>query len=101
MAELPHATMDRKRTAIRLLYTIVFLVVLEILKLIVQGVVVFQYIYMLITRRTNEPVRRFGNQVSTYAYRVMRYITLAENPLPFPFNDFPKEIEPPEDPVIV
>jgi hypothetical protein len=100
MAELPPATLDRKRIAIRLLYTIVYLVVLEILKLIIQAVVVFQYIYMLITRRASEPVRRFGNKVNTYAYRVMRYVTIAENPLPFPFNDFPEEIEPPEEPAV-
>jgi hypothetical protein len=100
MAELPPATLDRKRIAIRLLYTIVYLVVLEILKLIIQAVVVFQYIHLLITRRTSEPVRRFGNKVSTYAYRVMRYVTAAENPLPFPFNDFPEEIEPPEQPAV-
>lgn len=98
MPELPPATIDRKRIAIRLLYTILYLVVLEILKLIVQAVVLFQYIYLLITRRPSEPVRRFGNKVAAYAYRVMRYATVAENPLPFPFNDFPSELEPTEDP---
>jgi hypothetical protein len=98
MAELPPATIDRKRIAVRLLYTIFYLVVLEILKLILQAVVLFQYVYLLVTRRTSEPVRSFGNKVSTYAYRVMRYVSLAENPLPFPFSDFPEEIHPPEEP---
>ena len=97
MNELPPATLDRKRIAIRLLYTIFYLVVLEILKLVLQAAVVFQFIHLLITRRTSEPVRRFGNKVATYAYRVMRYVTVAENPLPFPFSDFPREVEPPED----
>ena len=100
MNELPPATLDRKRIAIRLLYTILYVVVLEILKLIVQAVVVFQYIYLLVTRRTNEPVRRFGNKLAAYTYRVMRYATVAENALPFPFNDFPREVEPPEDPAV-
>ncbi len=100
MAELPPATLDRKRIAIRLLYTILYLVVLEILKLIIQVVVLFQYVYLLITARPNDPVRRFGNKVSTYAYRVMRYVCVAENALPFPLSDFPEEIQPPEDPPI-
>lgn len=100
MAELPPATLDRKRIAIRLLYTIFYLVVLEILKLVLQVAVVFQYIHLLITRRTSEPVRGFGNKLATYAYRIMRYAAVAENPLPFPFNDFPKEIEPPDEPPV-
>ena len=98
MADLPPSTLDRKRIAIRLLYTIFYLVVLEVLKLILQVVVLFQYVYLLITRRPSEPVRRFGNKVSTYAYRVMRYVCVAENPLPFPFSDFPGELEPTEEP---
>jgi hypothetical protein len=100
MAELPRATMDRKRIAIRLLYTIFYLVVLEILKLILQVVVVFQYVYLLITRRPSEPVRHFGNKVSSYAYRVMRYVCVAENALPFPLSDFPEEVEPTEEPAV-
>jgi hypothetical protein len=34
--------------------------------------------------------------VSVYAYRVLRYATLNENEKPFPFDNFPKEIELPD-----
>jgi hypothetical protein len=87
---------NRKGIAIRLLYTLLNLVVLEILKLIVQVTVLFQYVYLFITRKHNEPVREFTNKVAAYNYRVMRYVTLNENRLPFPFNDFPAVIDPPE-----
>lgn len=90
---------DRKRIAIRLLYTLLNIVVLEILKLIVQVTVLFQYVYLFITRKHSEPVREFTNKVVSYNYRVMRYVTLNENTLPFPFNDFPAVLDPPESPV--
>jgi hypothetical protein len=88
--------MQRKNIAIRLLYTIFFIVVLELLKLVVQLIVIFQFVYLLITCSSNEPVRKFGNKAVAYVYRVMRYVTLNENTKPFPFAPFPEEIEPPE-----
>jgi len=96
MDEIQTTVLPRKGIAIRLLYTFFFLIVFEILKIIVQVTVVFQYIYLFITRTYSEPLRRFSNKVSVYAYRVMRYVTLNENELPFPFSDFPKEADPPE-----
>ncbi|MEJ2638328.1 MAG: DUF4389 domain-containing protein [Desulfosarcinaceae bacterium] len=88
--------LERTDIAIRLLYTIFFLIVFEILKLIIQVSVLFQYVLLLITRSHNEPLQRFCNKVLSYAYRVMRYVTLNENQRPFPFTDFPPEIEPAE-----
>jgi len=70
MDEIQTTVLPRKGIAIRLLYTFFFLIVFEILKIIVQVTVVFQYIYLFITRTYSEPLRRFSNKVSVYAYRV-------------------------------
>lgn len=87
---------SRKKIAIRLLYTILFLIVFEIIKIIIQVSVIFQYGYLLISKTGNNPIRDFSNKVSVYAYRILRYVTLNENEKPFPFNKFPKEIELPD-----
>ena len=91
---------SRKKIAIRLLYTILFLIVFEILKIIIQLSVIFQYIYLLISKTYNNPIRNFTNNVSVYAYKVLRYVTLNENDKPYPFKDFPKEFELPDLEVI-
>jgi D-alanyl-lipoteichoic acid acyltransferase DltB (MBOAT superfamily) len=93
-------TFPRKKIAIRLLYTVFFLIVFEILKIIIQVSVIFQYVYLLISKTHNNPIRNFSNKVSVYAYRVLRYVTLNENKKPFPFQDFPKEFELPETEVL-
>jgi len=90
----------RKNIAIRLLYTIFFLIVFEILTIVIQVSVLFQYVYLLISKTYNNPIRNFSNKVSVYAYRVLRYVTLNENEKPFPFHDFPKEIELPDTEVL-
>jgi membrane peptidoglycan carboxypeptidase len=88
---------SRKQIGIRLLYTILFLVILGIVLIIVKVVVVFQFIYFFSTREPNESVRQFSNKISTYGYRIFRYITLNESQRPFPFTDFPPELEPSEE----
>ena len=88
---------SRKQIAIRLLYTILFLFVLGIVIVIVKLVVFFQFIVLFSTLKPNEPVRQFSNKLSSYGYRLFRYITLKESKRPFPFTDFPPELEPPEE----
>ncbi len=88
---------SRKQIGIRLLYTILFLVILGIVLVIVKVVVVFQFIYFFSTRKPNESVRQFSNKISIYGYRIFRYITLNESQRPFPFTNFPTELEPSEE----
>jgi flagellar basal body-associated protein FliL len=89
-----------KQIGIRLLYTILFLVILGIVMVIVKVTVVFQFIYFFSTRKPNESVRQFSNKISTYGYRIFRYITLNESQRPFPFTDLPPELEPSEEQII-
>lgn len=86
-----------KQIGIRLLYTILILVILGIVLVIAKVVVVFQFIYFFSTRKPNESVRQFSNKISTYGYRIFRYITLNESQRPFPFTNFPPELEPSEE----
>lgn len=87
---------DRKEVGVRLLYTLLFTVVLGLLKGIVVVAVMFQYLYVLVTGTLCEPVREFSSRLSFYTYRVMMYMTLGSNGKPFPFTDFPDD---PEGPV--
>ena len=89
-----------KQIGIRLLYTILFLVILGIVMVIVKVTVVFQFIYFFSTRKPNESVRQFSNKISTYGYRIFRYVTLNESQRPFPFTDLPPELEPSEEQII-
>ena len=94
------AELSRKKIAIRLFFTLIAVVALEVFKVIVWLIVLFQYIYLFITRTHSDGLRGFCNKVSVYAYRVFRYMSLNENQRPFPFAGFPDEMEPPESEVL-
>lgn len=99
MNDLMAGTPSRGQIAIRLLYSLFFLLVLEILKFLIQITVVFQYVYLLVTQTYSRPLKDFTNKLAAYAYRVMRYTTLNEHEKPFPFREFPREVETPDEPV--
>ncbi|MEW6388204.1 MAG: DUF4389 domain-containing protein [Thermodesulfobacteriota bacterium] len=100
MENLPEAKVSRKQVLIRLLYSLFFFIVLELVKLVVQLATVFQLVYLLLTLNYSEPLRRFANRVAAYGYRVMRYLTLNDPARPFPFQEFPGELEPPVSEVV-
>ena len=99
MNEIEEQKVSRGKVGVRLLYTLLYLIVFEVLKLVIQITVLFQFVYLLITQKYSEPLRNFSNKVSTYAYQVIRYTTLNDNHRPFPFSEFPSEMEKPEEPV--
>lgn len=89
-------TWSRKQIAVRLLYTLFFLAVLELVKLVIVLTVIFQYLFLFINGQYSEPVRSFGNRAAAFGYRIMRYLTLNDNDRPFPFREFPEALEPSE-----
>jgi hypothetical protein len=89
MSKLDPSRPSRGDIAIRLLYTVVTLLALEICKVLTFVAVIVQFALLLITGRHSEHLRRFSNSVAFYGYRCLRYAGLCENPKPFPFAPLP------------
>ena len=102
-AETPKSTqtteaplLPRKNILIRFLFTLLVVVAFWVFESILLVLVLFQYIYLLITRNHSEGLRTFCNKIAAYAYNAFRYISLNQNTRPFPFAGFPQEMDPPE-----
>jgi hypothetical protein len=87
--------LSRQQIGIRFLYSLLFIFIHQFVKMLIVLTTIFQFVYLLITMETCEPIRRLANKLSTFAYRTLRYLTLNENKKPFPFQEFPDELEPP------
>ena len=85
-----------KEIGIRLIYSLLFLIIFALVETIVQITVLFQFIHLFFIRRENYAVRGATNKLSTYAYKVLRYLTMNERQCPFPFADWPDDLEPPK-----
>jgi hypothetical protein len=93
MQDVQETKESRMDIFVRLLYTVLYFLVFEIIKLMIQTIVLFQYVYLFITLSHNDRVRNFSNKLCTYTYDIMRYLTLNKNQRPYPFNDFPPAME--------
>ncbi len=96
MNEQPQEPVARNQIFIRLLFTILFLPIYGICNALVVLTTIFQFALLFITGQHSEPVRTFANHVVSYAYRVWRYFSLNSSQRPFPFAEFPADVEPPE-----
>ncbi len=85
----------RGDTVIRILLTVLFAVVGNVLNPILGVIVIFSLAYALITQEPpSRRVRQFANRVIAYSYRIRRYVTYNESTVPFPFSEFPAGLEP-------
>jgi hypothetical protein len=90
---------DRVDTLIRALVTLLFFLIARAAEAVLVVVIVFELVYTLATKQAPSlRVREFANRVLAYLYRIGRYLTYNDGGAPFPFRDFPAEVEPPGEP---
>ena len=88
-------TIERKETGMRILLTVLFLLIINIGHAVVGAITLFSLIFALIAKQPpSDRVKQFANRTVSYLYHVLRYLTYNENEPPFPFADFPQELEP-------
>lgn len=86
---------ERGDTAIRLGLTLLFVLVNGVLNSILGVTVIFELLWALVAKLPPSPqIRSFANRLIAYQYRIKRYMTYNESVVPFPFGEFPDELEP-------
>jgi hypothetical protein len=81
---------ERSETGIRVLYTLLYLLVIHAIEVVLGVVMLFGIVFALITR--SEPpreVRVFADRVIRYAVEVLSYLTYNRQAAPFPFDSLP------------
>ena len=70
------------------LYMLLFLVLLGLVKGVVFIVAVIQFILVAVNKTANEPLRNFGQGLSTYLYNITQFLIFNTDNKPFPFEDW-------------
>ena len=96
MNDQPQEPLSRNHIVCRLAFTLLILPITAICNLLIVLTTLFQFLLLIITLKHSEPLRAFANRVIAYVYRLWRYISLNSSRRPFPFAEFPAELEPPE-----
>ena len=80
----------RNRTTwFRALYMLLFTVIYGIAEIVIAAVVLLQLLTVLFTGDTNWRLLALGQNLSTYVYQIMLFLTFNTEEHPYPFGDWP------------
>jgi hypothetical protein len=82
---------------LRLVFMVLFAVLLQVVGIIMWVLVILQFVFSLITGRDNSNLREFGQSLSTYIYQILKFLTYNSEEKPFPFSDWPDSDSDAED----
>lgn len=82
---------------IRLVFMILFGLVLQVASLVVGVVVLLQFLFALLTGADNENLRAFGASLTRYIADTLKFLTYNSEEKPFPFADWPNQDDPQAD----
>src|SRR5690606_13169664 len=74
---------------LRLLFMVLFAVILYIAFIVMAVLVMLQFLFSLISGRDNWNLREFGQSLAQYIYQTLRFLTYNSEVKPFPFDDWP------------
>ncbi len=75
----------------RALYMVILAIAYFFAEVVLTAVVVFQFLVILFTGSANEPLLRFGQNLTRYIADILRFQTFNTEEKPFPFSDWPDE----------
>ena len=83
---------DRVDTVVRLLYTLLFFLIIRVVEGAIGLIVFFQLVFALVTKSTPNPaITSFARRVVEYGYQIGHYVTYNRDRPPFPFDELPDE----------
>ncbi|TNF08352.1 MAG: DUF4389 domain-containing protein [Gammaproteobacteria bacterium] len=90
MNEETKANLLNTGTWIRLLYMILFALLLVLARLVILAVAVLQFIFVLVTAKPNLPLLELGQGVAKWALQAFLFLTYNSDEKPYPFTDWPE-----------
>ncbi|WP_426417539.1 DUF4389 domain-containing protein [Aestuariirhabdus sp. LZHN29] len=76
---------------LRLLFMVVFWVIMQIARLVVGVVVLAQILFALVTGGPNTNLLNFSRSLNLFIYQTLQFLTYNSDEKPFPFSDWPQE----------
>ena len=81
--------MTKQKTWRRALYMLLFALFYGVAKVVLSAVIIFQFLLVLVTGKTNARLLKLGQSLSTYSYQIMIFLTFNSDYQPYPFGAWP------------
>lgn len=77
-------------TWLRGFYMLLFMVIYKVAEIVILALVIFQFLFALFTGHHNERLLKLGQNLSTFVYQIMLFLTFNSDYHPYPFGAWPK-----------
>lgn len=74
---------------LRLVFMVLFAVILQVAAAVMWIVVVLQFLFSLFTGQNNDNLREFGHSLSVFIYQTWQFLSYNSEEKPYPFQDWP------------
>lgn len=75
----------------RALYMLLFALFYSVAEMVLFAVVIFQFLFKLITGETNKRLLDFGQSLATYFYQIIQFLNFNTEHHPYPFAEWPHD----------
>jgi len=90
MDEQLKENIKQQSTWLRGLYMLMFALFYSVAEFILFAVVIFQFLLVLFTGKSNPRLQKLGQSIATYIYQIIQFITFNSNYHAYPFGAWPK-----------
>lgn len=84
--------LQKNETWMRALYMLFFIFVYGFAKFLIILVMLFQFFSIVLSGNTNTQLLKFSQNLATYVYQIITFLTFNSEQRPFPFSVWPSEV---------
>lgn len=76
---------------LRVVFMVLFALILQVAAAVMWVVVVLQFLFSLFAGETNANLRKFGHSLATFIYQTWQFLSYNTEEKPYPFQDWPSQ----------
>ena len=88
MQEQINDNLKRPSTWKRIVFIMLFAVIVGLVRVVLWGIILLQIAYTLLTGNSNKNILDLGKKLAAYLYHILLFLTFNTDEMPFPFSDW-------------
>ena len=90
MADTLKKKLSDTSTWLRLLYMLLFGIVIELALMVMFAIVFIQFLLKLFSAKVNAELQKLGDSLGAYFHQIVSFLTYRSEEMPYPFAPWPK-----------
>ena len=81
--------LEKNEILVRGLFMLFFIVIYSVSKFLIIGIMLFQFVTIMLIEKPNEQILKFSRSLGVYIYQIVQFLSFNNEQRPFPFSKWP------------